>query len=928
MKRILLVSILLIFSLSLFPAKIHKIGIHPKVVTVTDNRYTVSGFENSSATDTNARSAGAANIEAAVAMLDGHGGIIYVECESMVYDDLTIPSNIRLILLPTAAFSIAATKTLTFNCYVDGDIVATGSGTVAYGDSYDSNITSVGIAPLYLEPPDATAGGGYGLKLVSTSSFQAAAAHKALWIDHTHTPSTTGTACPIAIVGKLNLAGNNTATNSYPGMGFGVQGQVNINTGSTINGSTFGGALYTGLRGVVTDGSGTSTYTKGNLAGLYSEIQMNQANANDGADFNIYGIWSRLQGVATSTNMAAGLYIDANPAFTNQILVGVDINDCVTGIDIGECTTDIILQNDETITNAVDGTVAVSGTISAPAFTATSLTATDQDVGIFTYGTWTQDADHDKNIVGQTAHFVPFQAHLSADTSVAKDIAAARFRVDTGINTTGAIGNLQLRQSLAHNVGSSANINASTSIDDAVTVGTGSILGGYFSIEGTGAITKAGANDCTPLVAVNNNTGGGVDNVLIAMQNGTGTTVDEILLVTAEHGTATVGLNITEGSGTITTDIALQNGETIDNATDGTVAIGGILSATSMAATDITVGAAKTLDVSAGTLTLADNQISGDKVEGGTIAATTITALTSTTINTGGAGAAAASGNVAVENSMGTFHSTVLTLNAVPIEPAAAGAGIAFDYVKLYDFPAGYIYLQGIVADLALTDATVAGSELAGNFATWTAPAGPATWDYDSTTAGEWHHATGDATALVTDVVAVSGTTYHISITMATTTAGGGLVVSMGGVTQGEIHGSDTVTFDFTASATTALTFTPDAGTWVGDITSITVNTVTPISTTWDGDIAFGTTADADGSLASTEVDMVPSTGTTQAIAGVAAADCQSTATEHAIFDGHTDAKDLILNLLIDAADFVDAGTGAVTISGTVTITWINLGDN
>jgi hypothetical protein len=43
---------------------------------------------------------------------------------------------------------------------------------------------------------------------------------------------------------------------------------------------------------------------------------------------------------------------------------------------------------------------------------------------------------------------------------------------------------------------------------------------------------------------------------------------------------------------------------------------------------DVTVGAGTTLDVSAGTLTLADNQISGDKVEGGTINATTINTLT------------------------------------------------------------------------------------------------------------------------------------------------------------------------------------------------------------------------------------------------------------------------------------------------------------
>ena len=43
--------------------------------------------------------------------------------------------------------------------------------------------------------------------------------------------------------------------------------------------------------------------------------------------------------------------------------------------------------------------------------------------------------------------------------------------------------------------------------------------------------------------------------------------------------------------------------------------------------TDVTVGSGKTLDVSAGTLTLAANQISGDKVEGGTIASITISQL-------------------------------------------------------------------------------------------------------------------------------------------------------------------------------------------------------------------------------------------------------------------------------------------------------------
>ncbi len=72
------------------------------------------------------------------------------------------------------------------------------------------------------------------------------------------------------------------------------------------------------------------------------------------------------------------------------------------------------------------------------------------------------------------------------------------------------------------------------------------------------------------------------------------------------------------------------NFDLIDDALDGTTAVsldinGGTIDGVTMATSDITVGAGKTLNVSAGTLTLADNQISGDKIEGGTIGAVTIT---------------------------------------------------------------------------------------------------------------------------------------------------------------------------------------------------------------------------------------------------------------------------------------------------------------
>jgi hypothetical protein len=202
------------------------------------------------------------------------------------------------------------------------------------------------------------------------------------------------------------------------------------------------------------------------------------------------------------------------------------------------------------------GTAITKGINFASAVAAMS----DADDAFISIGTW-----NDAVVVGtQTAHFVPIQVHLHSAVSAAYDIAAARFRVDTSAaNTANALGCLQLRQAIAHNVASSAILNASVSVDGAVAVQTGSLLGGYFSIEGTGAITKAGSNDCTPLVAVNNNTGGGVDNVFIAMQNGNGTTVTEIVKVVAVHGTATVGLYIDADGGTVTSDIKLQSGSTI-----------------------------------------------------------------------------------------------------------------------------------------------------------------------------------------------------------------------------------------------------------------------------------------------------------------------------------------------------------------------------
>ena len=78
--------------------------------------------------------------------------------------------------------------------------------------------------------------------------------------------------------------------------------------------------------------------------------------------------------------------------------------------------------------------------------------------------------------------------------------------------------------------------------------------------------------------------------------------------------TGNEAINITpHGSGSVVISKVDINAGTIDGAT--------------IATSDVTVGTGKTLDVSGGTLTLANDQISGDKVSGGTIGTVTITAL-------------------------------------------------------------------------------------------------------------------------------------------------------------------------------------------------------------------------------------------------------------------------------------------------------------
>lgn len=99
----------------------------------------------------------------------------------------------------------------------------------------------------------------------------------------------------------------------------------------------------------------------------------------------------------------------------------------------------------------------------------------------------------------------------------------------------------------------------------------------------------------------------------------------------------------------------------------------------------------------------------------------------------------------------------------------------------------------------------------------------------------------------------------------------------------------------------------------------------------WDGDFSVGTvTASNNATLTSTEANIIPSTATPQAVAGATTADGQSTSTEcPAYFDGTATATDIYINFLVDDTDHNVGGTACnLILNGTLTLTWINLGDN
>lgn len=143
-------------------------------------------------------------------------------------------------------------------------------------------------------------------------------------------------------------------------------------------------------------------------------------------------------------------------------------------------------------------------------------------------------------------------------------------------------------------------------------------------------------------------------------------------------------------------------------------------------------------------------------------------------------------------------------------------------------------------------------------------------------------------------------------------------------VAQAIVNGTEyqgTKIFDFPAGRISVLGVTAT----LQQKTTSAVDTTLNASST--GAISLGTATASATTLATTMVDLLPSTAfTSSATINVAGTAVSAALAAAAQFDGTGTAKDVYLNTAYATTTDVD-GNATQTISGTVVITWANLGD-
>jgi len=312
------------------------------------------------------------------------------------------------------------------------------------------------------------------------------------------------------------------------------------------NATPAGAASYTVLQLDYVAG-GTSTVTTGSLSGRNASFIKASNSGDADGDFDDNGFLLFLAGLTDGTG---------HLLYNNTLRIGVGTTAWYLPMSSAEGSFTTAYPIVTSNATAIDFT----GTVTKGLDFADAVLAFNQENAYLAIGTWSAA----KTITGQTDHYVPIQVNLLSSTSVAKDIAAARFRVNTGAaNTLTAVNVLELRSQLAHDVAQHTVVQASTTVSAAVEVQSGEALVAYFAFDGAGAMTSVAGN---PNIAIAefklNNTGTTLSDMCILESVVSSTATNMLRLQTA--GTVTSMIKFVTASGATVTNLF----EIVDQATD------------------------------------------------------------------------------------------------------------------------------------------------------------------------------------------------------------------------------------------------------------------------------------------------------------------------------------------------------------------------
>ena len=317
----------------------------------------------------------------------------------------------------------------------------------------------------------------------------------------------------------------------------------------------------------------------------------------------------------------------------------------------------------------------------------------------------------DGTVIGGNSAAAGTFTTLNATTVDATNLEVTNLKAKDG-TAAGSIANSTGVVTLASSVLTTTDINGGT-VD-------GAVIGGATPAAITGTTLKANtslelATGATVTAILDEDTMTSDSDTALATQQSIKAYVDaqvtaQDLDVTTDSGTIAIDLDsetltVAGGTGLDTS----ATGNTVTVAIDSTVATltgtqtltnktltspdintpdidGGTIDGATIATSDVTVGAGKTLDVSAGTLTLANDQISGDKIEGGTIGSVTITTAdinggTLDGVTIGGSSAGAGSFTTLTASGDVNFDSGTLFVDA---SADAVGIGTSSPGAKLH----------------------------------------------------------------------------------------------------------------------------------------------------------------------------------------------------------------------------------------------------